>query len=1485
MNNLTQGHRWGELRNNNADSKRSMIKTLLLLPVAFLTLGVEAEAYTSWPPPSLAVTAAVPVEAVPIEATPAIQLNFPRPGAYQIFRKAADATTWGTALVTLPASSTTWTDTGVSAGQLYEYKAVLTDAPISGYGWASTNAIGYVLAGIKVDQTQPRGRFVVVVANDVLTNFPTEYAQYKADLVADGWFVHEIVCDRVKDYRSNGTGTNDVSGIPTAPYPNDHINIRNQIIALYTNYPGEVKNVVLLGKVPVCRTGSGYVWDPDGHGAELCCYGADGYYANMAGTWTDTGSNRGNITNKYYGTSVANEVAGGYNNVEGDGKFDQYYMYQTGGQADLGFGRIDLSNHIAGEYGAMQTYFNKLHRYKIASPDFQPGRRIAIRTGFPQTDETGLGCAHALVGQSNIETFAAASLPPVATNIDADAAYTTTNGPYLFYFKGNGGPAISVNSKAVFWTGMQSHWGWWYSSSWSSGQNDLQLRDSEDGFTLSYTWNIFGLRYFYHRMGMGLDAGDMMRVSINNSSAIRGTYAFGTHDDSYGGAIAHCEGGLFMNHFGDPALRLYMFAPPAGLSVVKSGSNPSLSWTASPEPTVLGYHIYRTATAAGPFTRLTTTPVAGTTYVDTSVSSGAYSYMVRAVRLETTGCGTFYNASLGIQQAIDIDNVPATLQVSTVSLPDASWSTSYQATLAAQGGTPLFNWDIVSGTLPAGLTLAANGTIFGVPIAAGTNTFTARATDALGQTATKTLSVAGGPNATVTLFPEAGAYTDKSQSGRNQGGYEAELVGSPNYETFLRYNLSGVNLHNGFVSAKLVLYVGSNTTAGCYALIQSALTTNAGDNWAESALCYTNKPADTLAVAPVSTYTYPVPWKTVELDVTPLVEDTLVNDPAKKLGLRLSTATPQTIEVCSQWSYGICRPRLVIQASDAPVITISSPANNPAYIFFGSRLQIIATATAIPARAGSVSVLWTKQSGPGTVTFSTTAQASTSVSFSAPGDYALRLSADDSVLQSYKDLTVRVVTAAVRGPSDSSLMMRLSLDEGSGTNAVDYSGVTPPNSGILNAGAGWTASGKINGALSLDGAGHYVDVPDSSTNLLDGMQKISISAWINQAVADTGTLNYHAIVSKRKASFSFESYAMRIRGGNNQVYMDVNNKSLYTNAGIGTNKWYHLVMVFDGSLPTNNLRSYVNGSADKFATIYSSGSILQTNVPRNSNSHLYVGAHDNSDTLGFNGLIDEVRVYSKALTEAEIQDLYAAAPTNLGPVINTTNAVSGNAGQPIALSAIVTDDGKPGLVTLGWTKISGPGSMVFGTPSSATTTATPSAGGTYVLRLSANDGGITTWADVNATVAGPSTLTIADWRLTYFGTTNNTGAAADLANPAGDGYVNLLKYALGLNPTVNCYSVANPIPLPTAQPQAVNGTNYLTYTFAWNTNATDISYAVWAANDLNGSWASINPFNPVNQFSLSNDFPVPGLQTITVKDTQPISDSSTRFMRLQVTIP
>ena len=84
---------------------------------------------------------------------------------------------------------------------------------------------------------------------------------------------------------------------------------------------------------------------------------------------------------------------------------------------------------------------------------------------------------------------------------------------------------------------------------------------------------------------------------------------------------------------------------------------------------------------------------------------------------------------------------PATLLITTDTLPSGTAGSVYSSTLAASGGVTPYAWSLISGTLPDGLTLSASGTISGTPTVAGTFTPTIQVTDASQQRASKSFRV------------------------------------------------------------------------------------------------------------------------------------------------------------------------------------------------------------------------------------------------------------------------------------------------------------------------------------------------------------------------------------------------------------------------------------------------------------------------------------------------------------------------------------------------------------------------------------------------------------------------------------------------------------------------------------------------------------------------------------------------------------------------
>jgi hypothetical protein len=99
------------------------------------------------------------------------------------------------------------------------------------------------------------------------------------------------------------------------------------------------------------------------------------------------------------------------------------------------------------------------------------------------------------------------------------------------------------------------------------------------------------------------------------------------------------------------------------------------------------------------------------------------------------------SASLVATRSLSI-TIAAPVTVTTASLANGAVGTAYSATLAASGGTGTYTWSVTGGSLPAGLSLASStGRISGTPTTAATSNFTVTATDGIGRTSAKPLSI------------------------------------------------------------------------------------------------------------------------------------------------------------------------------------------------------------------------------------------------------------------------------------------------------------------------------------------------------------------------------------------------------------------------------------------------------------------------------------------------------------------------------------------------------------------------------------------------------------------------------------------------------------------------------------------------------------------------------------------------------------------------
>jgi Peptidase A4 family/Putative Ig domain len=144
----------------------------------------------------------------------------------------------------------------------------------------------------------------------------------------------------------------------------------------------------------------------------------------------------------------------------------------------------------------------------------------------------------------------------------------------------------------------------------------------------------------------------------------------------------------------------------------------------------------------------TFTETRGTTVVATksvACSKGSASATLASAPSRTTSAVTLRFAvragtSLSTVTVVQ-DGVAPVSVVPTAGLTPGIVGSSYSTTLLAGGGLAPYTWTLVSGALPAGLTLAADGTVSGTPAAQAQTTIGVQVTDALGQTATGTFTV------------------------------------------------------------------------------------------------------------------------------------------------------------------------------------------------------------------------------------------------------------------------------------------------------------------------------------------------------------------------------------------------------------------------------------------------------------------------------------------------------------------------------------------------------------------------------------------------------------------------------------------------------------------------------------------------------------------------------------------------------------------------
>lgn len=205
------------------------------------------------------------------------------------------------------------------------------------------------------------------------------------------------------------------------------------------------------------------------------------------------------------------------------------------------------------------------------------------------------------------------------------------------------------------------------------------------------------------------------------------------------------------------------------------------------------------------------------------------------------------------------------------------------------------------------------------------------------------------------------------------------------------------------------------------------------------------------------------------------------------------------------------------------------------------------------------------------------------------------------------------------------LVAHYRFDETSGTTAADATGNNQP--ATLLGGASFT-SGLQNNAVSLAGNGGYVSLP---ANIVSGYGSFSISVWVRLNTTQTwsrifdfgtGTTTYMYLTP---SSSNFRTrFAITTSGGGAE--QQLNATRLFTNT------WHHVAVTLSGSTGT----LYVDGTQVAQNT-------NMTLDPANlgSTNHNWLGRSQYTSDPYLDGRIDNLRMYNRVLTTAEVQALEA----------------------------------------------------------------------------------------------------------------------------------------------------------------------------------------------------------------------------------------------------
>lgn len=344
------------------------------------------------------------------------------------------------------------------------------------------------------------------------------------------------------------------------------------------------------------------------------------------------------------------------------------------------------------------------------------------------------------------------------------------------------------------------------------------------------------------------------------------------------------------------------------------------------------------------------------------------------------------------------------------------------------------------------------------------------------------------------------------------------------------------------------------------------------------------------------------------------------------------------------------------------------------------------------------------------------------------------------------------------------------------------------------------APGMVEQTFSFDGLNDEVNVPYAAN--LNPTQALTLDAWVNiNSLTNAANGGYQGVVSMSEGQ---RAYWFGITGtGSNHMGTAGNvhlegfglGSAWRTSAAVITpGQWYHIAGVIEPS--TNRFEIYVNGVLQP--AVSSGGGPHLASV---SNVPFRIGFSDPGFPYHFNGLIDEVSLFNRALSAAEIQAIFTAgsagkckgAALNSAPVANAGQDQTPYVGNTVTLDGSGSYDVDGNLLTFKWVFTSVPteSTATLSDSTSVNPTFTIDKAGTYVVSLTVNDGTVDSAADT-VTISTLNSAPVADAGTDQTPYVNDTVTLNGSGSYDVDGNLLTYSWAFTTVPQGSAASLVNP---------------------------------------------------------------------------------------------